>query len=95
MNKENFNSKEKPVFSSSEYGNNHFNKKRKEWTSKTQQKKPLPQNFQQFDNLDEDQREIIYEIIEQVKPPYEPFEKYIKLKDMVDCLNEVWSYQEE
>jgi hypothetical protein len=32
----------------------------------------------------------IYDIINAVKPPYKPFKKYIKLKDLVEVLEEVW-----
>ena len=36
------------------------------------------------------ERPYIEEIVRQVKAPYPPFKKNVKLKDLVQLLNEIW-----
>jgi hypothetical protein len=37
----------------------------------------------------------IVDIIQAVRPPYKPFKKYIKLKDLVEILTEVWEESDD
>lgn len=32
----------------------------------------------------------IIDIIHSVKPPYQPFKKYVKLKDLIEVLDKAW-----
>ncbi|CAK58915.1 unnamed protein product (macronuclear) [Paramecium tetraurelia] len=41
------------------------------------------------------ERRQIEEVIRQIKGPYQPFQKKIKLKNLVQILQEIWEEEEE